>query len=119
MGAAEFEFGALPRALSHLANKFASGNGAAWSCKVKGREVFILSENGLAGAQIVPILNNLAEGKLRLKEPSKFDEVLSGKSDRYIGWIELDNSFVFFVDAGAFEKMKTLFESFTGQCGGA
>jgi hypothetical protein len=45
-------------------------------------------------------------GDLRLKEGVRFaDALYDMDAGRYIGWLELDNKFVFFTDKEAFDKM--------------
>ena len=75
MGSAEFEFGAIPKALSHIAASFHSGNGMYGSMKVGPKEVYYLGPKEYE-EYIRKLLPQLAERKIRLKERTDFDEAV-------------------------------------------
>ena len=109
MGSAEFEFGAVPNALSFL-----------WEEAVKG-EVISGSHNDVFyicprtyETGVKDVIDQLLAGEndMGLKEYCGLKSVVKSpsKQPRLAGWLELDNGFFFSVDRGMFEKVKNLFE---------
>jgi hypothetical protein len=93
MGAAEFEYGAVPEAL----DKMREGRLVSFSKTINKKEVYILCQVG-DEKEVSRRLELLAKDEIRLKEPSSFDWVISGMGARVHGWLELDNGFLFTVD---------------------
>jgi hypothetical protein len=113
MGSAEFEWGAVPKALEYIAKqrkKFISGEAT-----INKEPVYYLCYKDIKD-YVENLLADLSKDKLQLKELSLFN-VAVGKC-KYIkkedcktfGWLELDNGFFFFTDQEMYEKTKELFE---------
>ena len=107
--ASEFEFGAIPRALTAIA-KYSAKQSAVTGQLQLGRNVSYLCED-IMQPGVEDTIRQLAQDGLRLKEPSFFRECLEGDefAQRYNGWLELNNNFMFFVDAEMFNKSLKLF----------
>jgi hypothetical protein len=122
MGASEFEHGAVPKALDAIAQAFEKGDGATGEIEIDCVPVYYLTHKNVE-KETVARIKDLAKDpfvtKMRLKEWTRFGDVISARNGtkkddyamKYIGWIELDNCFMFFVDKEAFEKFKALVES--------
>jgi hypothetical protein len=126
MGAAEFEFGAVPDAIDAIAKGFGNGNGVTGEIKIEGVPVYYLAHKNVE-KETIKRIQDLAKDpfitKMRLKEWTGFDDAISARNGTLanerglksamerIGWIELDNRFMFFVDKEAFEKFKMMVES--------
>lgn len=124
MGAAEFEFGIIPRTLGSLAeDNLLSGQmvvaakdieSKMWrknAPKPHDRTVYYLCR-AEHGEQIEQRIRDLAKNKFRLKEMSYVPEALNPADEyekKYIGWLELDNGFFFFVDEHAWRETCKLF----------
>lgn len=108
MGSAEFEFGALPAALLFLLKQGEDQQLVAG----KHGQVFYISpivyENEVKKRLDQLIAN---ERELYLCEWCGLANSLNQPIDAYktVGWIELDNGFMFFVDEQMFNKAKNLF----------
>jgi hypothetical protein len=133
MGAAEFEFGAVPEALRGLAAD--SGRLVAFSfpiplAKVKKHwrdkskekpkgdaEIFVICRDDHAD-EVKDRILVLARDEMRLKEWTRFPEMLRPDpteeerawSPQTCGWLELDNGWFFFTDRTMWESVATLFE---------
>jgi hypothetical protein len=126
MGAAEFEFGAVPKALSAIANLSSKGEYAAWSFAPKLRKpdksklsvpahdtIYVVAPRAQRG-EIEALITHLANERWNsdLKETTHLNAVLwpdDNWSARFKGWLELDNGFFFFVDEVMFNKVANLF----------
>lgn len=111
MGSAEFEWGAVPAALQFLADQARRGNAAAAPIFLPGDRILWLLAPHPYLIEAAHRVNLLYREKIRLKEASLLREALDGPSSgsgRVIGWLELDNGFLFFKDREAFEKMARL-----------
>lgn len=110
MGSAEFEFGSVPKALEFIVNSFVNNKGCTGEIKVKGKPIFYICNSEIEDyvRDIIPKMYSPHKYNLRFKENPRFSEVINGETDRYIGWLELDNGFLFFADQSAFEKFKSL-----------
>ena len=135
MGAAEFEFGAVPEALSRIAK---SKNLTPWVFNIQLKKVAKgwrdKSKKPPEGAATIYVLSNKdnvdeiqdrieawAGGKspkgdhgyeMHLKENTNIASVLRPCGDytpQTAGWLELDNGFFFFVDKEMWEKTAQLF----------
>ena len=95
MGAAEFEFGALPKAL-HAMSKMKL---IATSAEVSAGTVYLLCPAEWV-EELTARIDGWASGDGdRLKEPTLLPGALAGDEwCRAVGWIELDNGFMFFTD---------------------
>ena len=126
MGSAEFEFGAVPKAIEAIAKGFAEGNGVTGKIIIDGVSIYYLTHKN-AEKETVKRVEDLAKDpyitKIRLKEWTAFGDAIAARNGKmkdaqripyameHIGWIELDNCFMFFVDKEAFEKFKVMVES--------
>lgn len=125
MGAAEFEFGAVPKALQSLAAAELTGFSFElplaevernWRESSKKKPVgsvgiYVLCPSVWA-QQVEERIREIARGGYRLKESTRLSGALNpaDKFDREIcGWLELDNGFLFFTDAAMWEKACALF----------
>jgi len=107
MGSAEFELGALPTALHHLFNskpisgQLSSAHGPVYYICPQAIESEVKDVIG-------KLLTN--EDIFSLQDPCKLaSEIQKPDSERrYLGWIELDNGFFFFIDQKMYEETKEL-----------
>lgn len=115
MGAAEFEFGSLPKSWQ----KLAADAKELSACEARlashpDTPVYVLCRKSQREG-VINVLTELALDKLRLKERSYFSEVLDPKNKEQeypvttCGWYELDNGFFFFLDKEMWEKTTKLF----------
>lgn len=137
MGAAEFEFGAVPKALGKIAERAEQGVLTAWSfsilySKIKAPDCWRKGEvelNPPAPRSRAPLyaigpaewsegieerVGQLASKKPpHLKEWTNLDRVLRPTNSEYhpttCGWLELDNGFFFFTDRTMWAKTAALF----------
>ena len=129
MGAAEFEFGAVPKALQQIARQ--QGDLEAGSIEIPLAEVappflerkkesplgaatvFWLAPSAWSDEVAERIRAWASEGyRSHLKEPHHLERSLrpADEWDRHTcGWLELDNGFLFFTDREMWEKACTLF----------
>ena len=114
MGSAEFEFGAVPQALSFIAKQATKKNLVASSVSVgKDETVYYITpaewEDGVIGR--IKELRKKWGGNIRLKHGCGLDSYFDNDSEyakRNVGWLELDNGFAFFVDKEMFIKFSAL-----------
>ena len=133
MGSAEFEFGAVPKALSAIYKQAVDGDLIAGTVLLtessvrkvttwdKARRelplkadpiVYFICRKAWEGEVVHRILT-LAGGNARLKAASKLEYALRPDPDRpgrLGGWLELDNGWFCFTDRAMFEKVAALFE---------
>lgn len=109
MGAAEFEYGAVPAALQFIAvqarkRKIVAG---------KIGDIYYLCPKSYKNGVLDIIVRLLAdESTLRLNEHCGLADHFNKNAPYHrgtLGWLELDNGFMFFVDQEMFEKTKSLF----------
>ena len=126
MGAAEFEFGAVPQALYDLSKSplctfetvISSGEIKRpfyWkkgdAMPAKDVTVYMISKAN-EKAEVLAVVRQILLESHRLKEGTRFDEVIyppnyTGRS--YGGWLALDAPFMFFSDKEMFEKTAKLY----------
>ncbi len=112
MGSAEFEFGEVPRAFYRIA-EYSSNREASSGELCFPDEVYYICEKGIereVKGVIAQLVRN--EEELRLKEPCYLWESITGEPEwasDYVGWVELDNAFMFFTDREMFNKFQNLF----------
>lgn len=128
MGAAEFEFGAVPKALQVIAKNYESYEAFSFTMplsKVKQSWRDKSTEKPTGNVTIYVICNkddskevtariklNAANNGGRLKEPTLLSNTLRPDGDwdpGMVGWLELDNGFFFFTDKEMWEKTAELF----------
>jgi len=108
MGASEFEWGAIPKALQRIAQYSSKGNAVTGQL---GKDVHYLCERDIR-SNVEQAIREIADDSLRLKEPAYLKEVIEGKNtfaQRYVGWLELNNGFAFFVDRDMYDRTLKLF----------
>ena len=127
MGAAEFEWGAVPKALNTIAKAakqycaFSVRIPLAevarhWRDKSKGTpvgnaEVYVICRREQA-APVETQIREWAAGRERLKESTRLAAALRPVAEwdtETCGWLELDNGFFFFTDKVMFEATTRLF----------
>lgn len=114
MGSAEFEWGAVPAAISFLANEAAKGALVYGELVLNGTEnVYFISPVTYRN-EVVKRITELRkdERELRLKEHCGLKRYFESQDEFCkwnVGWIEIDNGFMFFVDKEMYEKTKELF----------
>ena len=117
MGAAEFEYGEVPKALQEMKECALSACLVAKTMKTKkGEEVFLIIPKKHE-KKIIQRINLLRNGTPRheevwLKEHCGLKEYFNSDHEwdkKNVGWLELDNAFMFFVDKEMWEKTCELF----------
>jgi hypothetical protein len=127
MGSAEFEFGAVPAALQFLADQTIAKNIVAAVIDVSptiNRELVYIVCPLTYKAEVIKRIKELRhvggygniQSNIQLKEYCGLKEYFIEKDPRYIiyakekvGWVELDNGFIFFTDKEMFDKFCNLF----------
>ena len=122
MGAAEFEFGAVPKALDKIVDYFNNGHGVCGELNIEGVQIYYLTDARVQKETEQRIrdlaVDPFSKKGIRTKERVGLHETIKkkkGSTDRwlqeYLGWIELDNGFIFFSDKEAFENFRSLLQS--------
>lgn len=112
MGSSEFEWGAIPKFFQRTAENVNLFSG--WEIEINKTPIFVIGQIELQ-KQIEKRIKELAKNKCWLKEFSLFDVAVGlnkyakKKDCKTIGWLELDNTFAFFVDEEAFNAMIKFF----------
>jgi hypothetical protein len=116
MGAAEFEWGAVPEALS----KIARSDLVAFWFNVPDHTIFVLAPaewRTEVEARIREFTRDYGDDYYHLKESTLLHQVLYEDDpkrrefyERYGGWLELNNGFLFFTDEEMWAKTCDLFE---------
>lgn len=113
MGSAEFEFGVVPKAFQHIVKNIKDYG--TWGINLNSKPLYVIGYKS-ATREITERIQELAKNKIHCKEYTGIDHALElyeyqkGQPCNYIGWLELDNNFLFFIDKDAFEKTASLFE---------
>lgn len=115
MGAAEFEFGALPISLQLIAKNHEKYNSMEFVAitKQKNKAVVYVLCNKADSSDISHWIKRKAfdeYGEGTTKERVGINQAINDKECRWKGWLDIDNGFFFFVDKEMFEKTKQLFE---------
>lgn len=115
MGSAEFEWGAVPKALSRIYDDKLK---RAFNITVKTKDnksgiVYIICGTSIS-KEVVDWITYKAydeyDKNYTTKEYVGLQDVINGEGwKRICGWLELDNGFFFFTDQDMFEKTKKLF----------
>ncbi len=116
MGSAHFEWGEVPRALHTIANYIADGKfetGFISYGKGLGDNLFYICEKELK-TEVEQIMNQIYKNEkdLNLYEPAYLRQRCDGEkfAQRFQGWIELDNGFIFFKSAEMYAKTALMFQ---------
>jgi len=119
MGSSEFEWGAVPKALQKIADQHNKYVAFEVSIKTEKNEapIYIIAKPEWK-EQIIKNLKKWASGDDYLKESVKLDRAINktyfnGKQvedyNLCIGWLELDNGYMFFINNKLFVNMMKLF----------
>lgn len=112
MGSSEFEFGVIPECFQEIAKNHK--NYVSSKININNTDVFIICDNNFI-SEIKERIILLSKNEISLKEYSGFKSAVGLNGDthkqdcRQIGWLELNNNFMFFTDKQAFLKTATLF----------
>jgi hypothetical protein len=124
MGAAEFEFGIVPDVLGRIYRYHNEGKSVKGRLCIHGIPVYYLCHEAQK-AEVDKRIQELAKGKVQLKERCYLDEALAARVPdnecrrkqrnyshykNYIGWLELDNDFIFFLDKDTLENFAKYME---------
>lgn len=113
MGSAEFEFGAIPKCFEAIAKSI--NEYSFHTITINNVPVYIICRSA-AKELIDERIKELAKDKIRCKGWTAFSQALgldkfySKEKCNTIGWLELDNEFMFFTNKEASEKTASLFE---------
>jgi hypothetical protein len=109
MGRGEFEFGAIPKALERIQNYSSEKKSVIGEIKL-AKPIFYLCESE-EKVEVEKTIRKIAKNKQNLLEPALLDEVVKGNENyqKYKGWLELNNGFMFFTDKEMFDKTLNLF----------
>lgn len=109
MGSSEFEWGAIPKFFEYIATNNKSYCG--YKIKIQEKDVFVVCDTSYS-TLIFKRIKEIAKKKVFLKDPSMFDFALNPSRDYhydYVGWLELDNHFMFFTDEQIYNSVLLLF----------
>lgn len=114
MGAAEYEWGAVPEALNRIAK--AAGDLLAFDVETDHGVVHAIGRNNQAEEIARRVTGWAAEpyprGKHETRDPVLLHRALTEDQDErfaVVGWLELDNGFLFFTDEAMFRSAAELF----------
>ncbi len=118
MGSSEFEWGAVPQAISFLAEQASKNNLVIGQIDfTKNETVYYISPKEYE----TEVINRIKELRkpyggnigIQLQEACMLDTFFDSKREygkRNVGWMELDNGFMFFTDKTMFQNTCELFE---------
>lgn len=107
MGSSEFEWGAVPDALSFIVKQVSDGKIVVGEY----RKVYYISPTSYESG-VRDVINQLIKNErvMRLKEHCGLAAAMKGdKFARAVGWFEIDNGFFLFIDKVMFDNTKALF----------
>ncbi len=113
MGSAEFEWGAVPQALAFIAEQTYARNLCAGTIHLGNNSIVYYITPTTYEKEVTSRIGALHEDEkpFDLKEPCGLSRYF--KSDNIyrntVGWLEIDNGFIFFVDKEMFDKTCILF----------
>lgn len=106
MGSSEFEYGAVPNSLDQLVNYSVMGNASKGKIILQ-KDVYYICHKDLA-TYVRTTIRQLArnEAKLNLREPCLLKPILEGQEycNNIVGWLELNNHFLFFTDESMYQR---------------
>ncbi len=111
MGSAEFEFGAVPAALSFLAERASKKKLITGITGKKDETIYYLCPTEYE-TEVIKRIASLRKNEIRLKEYCGLSQYFDSNNEygkENLGWLELDNGFMFFVDSGMYQKTCKLF----------
>jgi hypothetical protein len=120
MGASEFEWGAVPKSLDTIISYVENGDSSIGEIKIYSIPVYYICHKSQESEIKIRIKElGISPCKFRTKESVLFDEALAArlpdnivpeKKDKYkyyfdyVGWLEMDNDFIFFIDKEVFDN---------------
>jgi hypothetical protein len=110
MGAAEFEWGAVPKAMQSLAKQ--AKKLTAYPLDVDDHRLYVLCQQAHADEVSERITGWATERYNDLKEQTRLSSALNPERDwdrEVCGWLELDNGFFFFTDEAMWRATARLF----------
>lgn len=111
MGSAEFEWGAVPNALEHI-RQYAHARRAitASLLLLQDKSIDYICELGTQ-EEVAKRIKGLYEDEstFDLKDPCCLRQSVEGQRD-VVGWLELDNGFMFFNDSKMYDHVAQLFK---------
>jgi hypothetical protein len=115
MGAAEFEYGAVPEAFSFLYEQRLKDNLKTNILQINNDKIYIISPTSYM-EEVIKRITMLAKNErnkdMHLKEYCGLKDCLDPnyKLDKNIyGWVEINNGFMFFIDEEMFKKICNIF----------
>ncbi len=111
MGAAEYEWGAIPESLGKMRDYGTRKELIAGVLKLEEGDVFYIC-NKLIEKEMRTVIKRIAHGGIRTRDYVGLREAIKKKDMKpgdLAGWLEMDNSFMFFVDRQMFERSAVLF----------
>lgn len=109
MGSSEFEWGAVPEAFRFMGEQASEGNLVFGQVS---NVFYICPSQYESGVKEVIEKLLVDEYSFRLREHCGLKDYFSGKNEfnrDIVGWVELDNGFMFFTDETMFDNMKKLY----------
>jgi hypothetical protein len=109
MCATQYERGAVPTAIRTIVLYNNSGNAVTGQVKL-AKPVFYLCEKDMRD-EVITRIKGMVKETVKLRDYSFLKETLkkNNTNKRDIGWLELDNGFIFFVDERIFRKSLDMF----------
>ena len=111
MGAAEYKWGAVPESLGKIWDYGTQKELTAGVLNLEEGAVFYICNRRIE-KETRTVIKRIAHGGIRTRDYVGLREAVKNRDRRpgdLAGWIELDNSFMFFVDKPMFEKSAKLF----------
>ena len=114
MGNGAFEYGAVQRSFFEIHEYAKAGKLATGTVKLKKGDIHYLCNKGMENGvrDVIKALARSEWGRIKTSEfvglKSTLEKTERTKYDA-VGWLELDNHFMFFVDREMFEKTAALF----------
>jgi len=110
MGAAQFEQGAVPEALERIVQYAHQGKARNHTLFLDGHSVYSLSEQGTEQEVAQRITQMYTDERtLHLREYCGLRASLENKDRDVVGWLELENAYMFFIDETMFRGALHLF----------
>jgi hypothetical protein len=112
MGAAEFEWGAVPAAILFIGEQSLKHNLIASRTECHKDEIVFYICPTEYRTEVINRIHDIREDKLQLCEWAGLNYYFDDKKytpKNTVGWLELDNGFMFFVDRIMFDKTCKLF----------
>ena len=110
MGAAQFEHGAVPEALERIVQYAHQGRARNHTLFLDEHSVYSLSEQGTEQEVAQRITQMYADERaMNLREDCGLRASLENKDRDVVGWLELENAYLFFIDETMFRGALHLF----------